>query len=63
MEKQGMFILGYYQQRKKFFEKKNEGEKEHGTEKSIRHAFLLGERQPQRRPRRGKYAARRRCQI
>lgn len=27
MEKQGMFILGYYQQREKLFEKKNEGEK------------------------------------
>lgn len=28
MEKQGMFILGYYQQKEKIFEKKNEGEKE-----------------------------------
>ena len=27
MEKQGMFILGYYQQKEKIFEKKNEGEK------------------------------------
>ncbi|WP_101908721.1 type I-C CRISPR-associated protein Cas8c/Csd1 [Marasmitruncus massiliensis] len=32
MEKQGMFILGYYQQKEKFFEKKNEGEKDNGTE-------------------------------
>lgn len=35
MEKQGMFILGYYQQKEKFFEKKNGGEKDHGTEESI----------------------------
>lgn len=28
MEKQGMFILGYYQQKEKIFEKKNKGEKE-----------------------------------
>ena len=27
MDKQGMFILGYYQQKEKIFEKKNEGEK------------------------------------
>lgn len=35
MEKQGMFILGYYQQRESFFEKKNEGEKNNGTEEQI----------------------------
>lgn len=31
MDKQGMFILGYYQQREKFYEKKSEGEKNNGT--------------------------------
>lgn len=35
MEKQGMFILGYYQQREKFFEKKNEGEKDNGIEEQV----------------------------
>lgn len=29
MEKQGMFILGYYQQREKLFESKDKGEKDH----------------------------------
>lgn len=32
MEKQGMFILGYYQQKEKIFEKKNKGEKDNGLE-------------------------------
>lgn len=32
MEKQGMFILGYYQQKEKFYEKKSEGEKNNGAE-------------------------------
>ena len=35
MEKQGMFILGYYQQKENLFEKKNEGEKDNGTEKPV----------------------------
>lgn len=35
MEKQGMFILGYYQQKESFFEKKNEGETDNGTEKQV----------------------------
>lgn len=35
MEKQGMFILGYYQQKEKFFEKKDEGEKNNGIKESV----------------------------
>ncbi|HCM22908.1 MAG TPA: type I-C CRISPR-associated protein Cas8c/Csd1 [Ruminococcaceae bacterium] len=32
MEKQGTFILGYYQQKEKLYEKKSEGEKNNGAE-------------------------------
>lgn len=34
-EKQGMFILGYYQQKEKLYENKNKGEKNNGTEEQI----------------------------
>lgn len=32
MDKQGMFILGYYQQREKFYENQSEGEKDNDTQ-------------------------------
>lgn len=35
MEKQGMFILGYYQQKENMFEKKSKGEKNNGTKEPV----------------------------